>query len=105
MKKSAIYSFAFEKEDNPQIILRTNAKGDLIWANKALSGYEIYNGIKHYFYLEFDQDPLSVSSLDWEKICAKSISFDSSVKEIKVRYGISYISVEQARKNFERRNC
>ena len=99
MKKSAIYSFAFEKEDNPQIILRTNAKGDLIWANKALSGYEIYNGIKHYFYLEFDQDPLSVSSLDWEKICAKSISFDSSVKEIKVRYGISYISVEQARKN------
>lgn len=79
--------------------MRTNAKGDLIWANKALSGYEIYNGIKHYFYLEFDQDPLSVSSLDWEKICAKSISFDSSVKEIKVRYGISYISVEQARKN------
>ncbi|MFR0994404.1 GH92 family glycosyl hydrolase [Parabacteroides distasonis] len=102
MKKAAIYSFAFEPGDTPGIILRTNGQGELVWDAGALSGYEVYNGIKHYFYLEFNQSPTRVTSLDWKNVQARAAAFDPAVKRVVARYGVSYISVDQARKNLKK---
>lgn len=102
MKKSAIYSFIYEGENDPMLILRTNGEGNIDWTGEALCGYEVFQGIKHYFYLEFDKAPISLSLLPWGKICARVLTFSNSIKEINVRYGISYISVEQAEKNLRK---
>lgn len=102
MKKSAIYSFIYERENDPMLILRTNGEGNIDWTGQVLCGYEIFQGIKHYFYLEFDKIPISSSLLPWGKICARVLTFSNSIKEINVRYGISYISVEQAEKNLRK---
>ena len=102
MRQSGIYTFAFEHEGNPGIILRTNGDGELRWDGKSLSGYELHEGIKCYFYLEFDQVPEEVALVDWEKVKAQSALFDTSTRMVKVRYGISYISVEQARANLRK---
>lgn len=102
MKKSAIYSFEYEGGKDPMLILRTNGEGSIDWKGKTLSGYEIFQGIKHYFYLEFDKTPTSSSLLPWEKVCARVLTFSNPDREINVRYGISYISVEQAEKNLRK---
>lgn len=102
MTKSAIYSFVFERNGTPTLILRTNGEGNIDWTEQSLSGYEVYHGIKHYFYLEFDQVPESSSILPWGNTHARAVAFSNSIKEINVRYGISYISVVQAKKNLRR---
>lgn len=102
MKKSAIYSFEYEGGKDPMLILRTNGEGSIDWKGQTLSGYEIFQGIKHYFYLEFDKTPTSSSLLPWEKVCARVLTFSNPDREINVRYGISYISVEQAEKNLRK---
>lgn len=102
MTKSAIYSFVYEKGTNPVLVLRTNGEGAITWEKQSLSGYEIFQGIKHYFYLEFDQAPVSSSALSWEKVRAQAVTFPVSVREVKVRYGISYLSVDQAKENLRK---
>ena len=102
--KSAVYSFTFEENGARAILLRTVGRGEINTEGTTMSGFEIYHGAKHYFYLEFDQVPVKfndVSDTD-KRFSAQSAQFDPAVKTVKVRYGISYISVEQARKNLEK---
>lgn len=102
MTKSAIYSFVFEKSGTPALILRTNGEGNIDYTGQCLSGYELYHGIKHYFYMEFDQIPESSSRLPWANVHAQAFTFSNATKEVYARYGISYISVEQAKKNLRK---
>ncbi|KAA6303846.1 hypothetical protein EZS27_044512, partial [termite gut metagenome] len=67
-----------------------------------MSGFEIYNGMKHYFWLEFEQKPIGGGSMDTGNTAASYAQFAPEVKTVRLRYGISYISTEQAKKNLEK---
>lgn len=94
--KSAIYRFRFEDSDRRLILLKANGKGEIDIKDGALYGYDNFAGIKHYFYLEFDAQPIQVDSLSHSLVFAE---FPESEDVVNVRYGISYIGVEQAKRN------
>ena len=94
--KSAIYRFRFEDSDRRLLLLKANGRGEIDIKDGALCGYDNFAGIKHYFYLEFDARPIQVDSLSRSLVFAE---FPASKNEVNVRYGISYIGVEQAKRN------
>ncbi len=100
--KAAVYSFTFEENGSCSILLRTVDGGEIKADGKTMSGFENYRGAKHYFFLEFDQVPTQTGNKDAGKRAAAFAQFDPAVKTVKVRYGISYISVEQAKKNLKK---
>jgi len=100
--KSAVYSFTFGEDEQCAIMLRTVGSGELNVDGKTISGYENHYGAKHYFYLEFDQTPTLTGNKDTKTNIAVFAQFDPAVKTVKARYGISYISIEQAKKNLEK---
>ena len=100
--RSAIFTLTFEKEGDRYVMLRTNGNGEISAKDNTMSGYENYHGTKHYFYLEFDKKTVETGNRDSERRKACFAKFDNQVKEVRVRYGVSYISEEQARKNMEK---
>jgi len=100
--KSAIFSFTFEDSGQRAVMIRTTGSGEIKAGGNTISGYENFHGIKHYFYLEFDQLPVQADSKDGGRRVSAYAQFDPGVKTVKARYGISYISVEQAKKNLEK---
>jgi len=101
--KSAIYSFTFEAKGQRYILLRTVANGELNMEGKTVSGFEDFGNAKQYFYLEFDASPVQTGQKEvGRRNTAVYAQFDPEVKNVKARYGISYISVEQAKKNLEK---
>lgn len=101
-EKSAIYSFTFENNAPRYLLLRTVDRGELQITNNNISGYENYKGIKHYFYLEFEQTPIQTESNNKNGYDVCYARFDDNIKTVNVRYGISYISIEQAKKNLNK---
>lgn len=101
-EKAALYTFTFEKAAPAYIVLETQQEGEFEAKGNTLHGYEIHRGIKHYFYLEFDQLPEHTQTAKNGKKQAGIARFPAGTKEVSLRYGISYLSVEQARKNLEK---
>ena len=99
--KSAVVSFTFEKNGQRAVMLRTVGSGEINVDGNAFSGFESLRGATHYFYLEFDQTPAQTGNKEAGRRTAVYAQFDPDVKTVKARYGISYISVEQAKKNME----
>ena len=95
---SAIFSCTYEQTGGRYIQLRTN-NGELHGEGNALWGWDNYNGIKHYFYMEFDQAPEKVSGKDGDKMRYVSFSPSTGPSTVNVRYGISYIDEEQAKRH------
>ncbi len=96
--QSAIYSLQFDGAGNQQLALNVD-KGVLNLENGTISGYGLYeNDTKYFIYLEFDRKPESTDAQE------KSIllTFKPDNKTLNVRYGISFISEEQAKKNLYR---
>jgi predicted alpha-1,2-mannosidase len=100
--KSAVFTLTFEKEGSRYVMLRAAGNGEMHAKDNTMYGYENYHRTKHYFYLEFDQKPVNTGNCDTERRKACFAKFDDKVKDIRIRYGISYISEEQARKNMEK---
>lgn len=98
--KSAVYVLDYEKAGSRFVMLRTVADGELIAKGNVWYGYETYHGMKHYFWLEFDNKPIKNVVLDKAKACYTQ--FADEVNEVRIRYGISYISAKQARMNMEK---
>ena len=61
--RSAIFSLTYENEGPRYVMLRTVGNGELFAEGNTMHGYEIYHGTKHYFYLEFDQEPIESISM------------------------------------------
>jgi predicted alpha-1,2-mannosidase len=101
--RSAIYTLTFEQDGDPRYLaLRTaEGRGELKVEGRVMSGYESYRGVKHYFYLELEQEPLQTGTLEdgGKPLCYVQLS--GNLSSVRLRYGISYISVEQAMKNLE----
>ncbi|MDR2234317.1 MAG: GH92 family glycosyl hydrolase, partial [Tannerella sp.] len=99
--RSGIYTFAFEKDAPRYVMLRAVRSGELCADKNIMHGYENYHGIQHYFYVEFEQIPVETGAPDTTGRSACYAKFDNDVKEVRLRYGVSYISEDQARKNME----
>ena len=100
-ERSAIYSVQFTSDSN-YIMLRTRSKSEISVKGNTISGYQDYFGIKHYFYLEFDKTPVASDILDKGNHETAWVKFDKNDKKVNARYGISYISAEQAKDNLRR---
>ncbi|WP_329904313.1 GH92 family glycosyl hydrolase [Porphyromonas pogonae] len=123
--QSAIYEFSFENnEKNPAVVLNT-ANGQLKVHDNTFYGYQtLQDSTKVYIYMESSEDPEGVGvrdSLTGKLLTGDVTSIDSAyvnhgvltgktvlawykskTKAVKMRYGVSFISVEQARKNLRR---
>jgi len=99
--RAGIFNFTFEKAGPRYVMLRTVHDGELCTDKNTMYGYENYHGIKHYFYAEFEQMPVETGVPDTTGRTACYAQFDKDVKEVRLRYGVSYISEEQAHKNME----
>lgn len=112
--QSGLYSFVFEKQENNYIILNVG-NGLLKMDGVGISGYQLIDdgSTKIYLYLESEQNPVSVGTLVDGKTSysiqevegrnkAIVLNFGKSNNKINLRYGISFISSEQAKSNLER---
>ena len=111
--QSAVYSLTFEKE-GPAYLVFNSRNGQLQVNGNAVSGYQyIDKKTKVFLYAETNQKPvkagvLSNGSVNYNETsvegtnAAVTLSFGEDVKKLGVRYGISFISEEQAKKNLER---
>ena len=111
--QSAVYNLTFEKQEPTYLIFNTR-RGELKVEGNAVSGYQyIDNKTKVYLYAEVDKTPEKVGVLANGSIDAgqsqKSgenaaivLAFPAQAGNIGVRYGVSFIDVEQAKKNLQR---
>jgi len=110
--QAALYEIAFEKKTPPYLVLNSRA-GELKWDGKAISGNQaLANGTKVYIYLEPETAPENVAALVKNKIVDNKtasgrnaclfLKFNKSASILRVRYGISFIDAQQAKKNLYR---
>ncbi|HLN56880.1 MAG TPA: GH92 family glycosyl hydrolase [Bacteroidales bacterium] len=110
--QSALYSLTFGNK-KPFIIL-TSRNGEMKWDGKALTGYQnLENNTRVYIYLEADVAPVKAGILKDEGFSfdAKAdsgrnacvvLAFPDQTEKVNLRYGISFIDVQQAGKNLSR---
>jgi len=112
---SGLYKLTFEKPGKNFIVINVD-NGKLNYDADGINGYQIIDGTptKIYLYLEIEQKPLSVGTLDKGKVTYTSKSVDGQNKaivlnygntneKVNIRYGISFISTEQAKKNLKKK--
>jgi predicted alpha-1,2-mannosidase len=110
--QSAAYQFQFKKNEPVYLILNSK-NGEMNWDGKAISGYQnLENDTKVYLYLIPEKQPELVSNINKGKLSVAKIAqgtnanlvlkFAQGTKELKVKYGISFIDVNQAKRNLER---
>lgn len=112
-RQSAIYHFNYKKNETPYLILNAG-NGELEVIGNVISGYQnMWNNLRVYVYMEMDVKPTKIGTLQsdkWEvgKQKAKGdntcvvVAWEAAPMSLNVRYGVSYISVEQAKKNLRR---
>ena len=99
--RSGFFTIHFNKGDNHGVILRATGNGELVYENEAISGFDLFDGVKAYLYLEFDREPKNI--IAGEGSAALIASFESeNDRDINIRYGLSYISSEQAKYNLQK---
>lgn len=110
--QSALYQLDFE-QDKPAFLAVNSKNGTLTWDGKALSGYQdIGNGTNVYIYMESEVAPLRAAVLKEGKLMTGVttqgrdacfvLQFAKGIKQLRVRYGISFIDEAQARANLRR---
>ncbi|MCP4312097.1 MAG: glycoside hydrolase family 92 protein [Bacteroidetes bacterium] len=110
--QSAAYALQFEK-DVPQYLVLNSAIGFMNWDGKAISGYQLLkNDTRVYLYLVPDVLPQKVSALNNGAMAEATVtegknaclvlSYPRGTSKLNVKYGISFIDEDQARKNMER---
>lgn len=111
--QAAIYSMEFAKKEPVSLIVNSK-DGELKWDGKAISGYQqLENNTRVFIYLEPETKP--AKQVAWvnnqvkeEQNTAKGrnaclvLKYPENTGSLNVRYGISFISEEQAAKNLSR---
>lgn len=95
--QSAVYNLHFA--DNQQKKLTVNAKGgSMSSSDNIVKGFHNINAAtKAYVYIEFEQTPASASNISEDVV---ELAFNE--QDVRARYGVSFISEEQAAKNLAR---
>lgn len=109
--RSALYRLAYQGSDTPYLVLNSR-QGHLSWDGVALSGYQqLANNTRVYLYLEPEIAPVEVYSLSDGALLSSSqasgsnanlvLQLPAETKELRLRYGISFIDVAQAKQNLQ----
>ena len=101
--QSGIYSFDFESTSEPTIAL-CSKNGEMTYENGGISGNERIRDFptKVYVYFETSAEPLfheTVSAGEWNYV---KLTFGGETGRIYLRYGVSFIDEEQAKRNLYR---
>ncbi|WP_293715321.1 GH92 family glycosyl hydrolase [uncultured Parabacteroides sp.] len=111
--QSAVYSITFEGQ-GPAYLVFNSRNGQLKSDGKNISGYQFVDKkTKVYLYAETDKAPQQCGVLADNTVkygetsvegkdAALVLAYGNDVKQLGIRYGISFISEEQAKKNLER---
>lgn len=111
--QSGIYRLTFEKQA-PSYLIFNSLRGELQWTGNAISGYQyVDKKTKVYLYAEPDIQPAETGVLTAQGLqmgttkaegenAAVVLSLGKEVKEVGVRYGISFIDEAQAKRNLAR---
>lgn len=102
--KSGYFQVAFSRGREHYLRLGViNNNGEiLVKGPRVITGTETFQGMRAYFYAETDTDISEVrqqNAIDKKRLLAK---VGENVLQVGFRYGISYVSVEQAKKNLEK---
>jgi len=100
-KKVGYYRFHFPKEEEKYITLGNYSQGESSWSfpsDHEVLGVETYHdNIKIYLYGEV------TPTKNIKQVSTASLQYDQTADSlIELKYAVSYISAEQAKKNFER---
>jgi predicted alpha-1,2-mannosidase len=106
-RKAALYEVSFENDKPHFILLKPRQKGSLAVDGAAVSGADDYHGVAVYVFAEFEPAPLRAGAVEGGALDAAkrsssgavALAFAPGVRTVRMRYGISYISAEQAKKN------
>jgi len=107
--QAGIYQIDFERQGSNKLIINTR-NGELTTDGVSVSGYQIIDNTptRIYLYLETEQKPLNAGILsnskpDFNNRKGATIVLDMDNQQtVNIRYGISFISTEQAKCNLQR---
>lgn len=111
--QSAIYRIAFGK-NNPQYIIINTREGEISVSGNAISAYQNIDAkTRIYLYIEAQEQPIDAGIVNQGHIdqlqtkaqgrnVAAAWQFDGATPTVSLRYGVSLISIEQAKKNLRR---
>ena len=111
--QSAIYELTFQDPSKPATVLLYSEDGKMqLDGRMASASQRLSHNMNIFFSGEFDVEPEQVGILSDGQISGKkqieksdacgALRFPAGTKKVRFRYGISLISVEQARKNLSR---
>lgn len=113
-RQSGIYEINYNPSDPSAYIIMNTRDGELSYNNNSISGYQkLDNNTRVYIYMETDVQPLETGTHkgDIIDVATKStqgnnayfiVRFPNKTKQVNVRYGVSFISADQAQKNLRR---
>ena len=108
-RQSAVYRLTF-REGEPTVLL-SSGDGALALNDRLVSGWQTVSGeTRVYVAMEFEQTPVRAGALAHGQITERRsdegknacIGLQFNEKEIRLRYGVSFISTEQALRNLRR---
>lgn len=111
--QSGIYNMQFS-ERNPIYLILQSANGELKWDDGSVKGYqELENNTRVYIHLETDLLPVSTGTIEGNEYrtsmqvvsgrnASLVLKFPENTSGIYVKYGVSFISAEQAGNNLRR---
>lgn len=112
--QSAIYSLEYTQPDAPVYLLINSRNGAMKVEGNTVSGYQqLDNDTRVYLYLESEKMPEQTGTLLKNHMdeCTKTaegsnacivLNFGEGAQTINLRYGVSFISAEQAKANLQR---
>nr|WP_315401282.1 GH92 family glycosyl hydrolase [uncultured Sphingobacterium sp.] len=110
--QSGMYTFTFPTKSNKYLQFNSH-EGKLQWDGQGLSGsQDIGNGTRVYIYAVPESKPITVSLLKGKQLEKSTeatgknaclvLQFDQSGSALRMKYGISFIDVAQAKANLKR---
>ena len=114
-RQSAVYNFAIEKDTPPYLVFKSNS-GEVKSSGNTVTGYLILTDkTKLYLYAETDVAPQKAGvvgrngNIAWGQnevsgtsAAVLAVMYPTNTKNIALRYGMSFISADQAKKNLDR---
>ncbi|MBS5614167.1 MAG: GH92 family glycosyl hydrolase, partial [Prevotella buccalis] len=112
--QSAVYELNFWQKDKPVYVMINSRDGGMHCTGNAISGFQrLTDQTKVYIYAEVDRSPMQMGALENGAINASKTSVEGrnacialryadGTPQVRLRYGVSFISEEQAKKNLKR---
>ena len=112
--QSAVYELNFWQKDKPVYVMINSRDGGMHCTGNAISGFQrLTDQTKVYIYAEVDRSPMQMGALENGAINASKASIEGrnacialryadGTPQVRLRYGVSFISEEQAKKNLKR---